>query len=262
MRRGTGYLIPLSLAFFALLLATALILSGRPGSHDAFAAQGSVDFVSIDMDVNNTPRNGGAESDAQCDNGTDLTGNGADEDLDGVADDGCPDSGIPYLNTVGSIQPCILKNAGTTAAFNYFIDITINLVDPADDLEGWQFDLNFDPTKVNVISIQDSTPLTFMGADRLGNLTSFSAAPGVDGPDPDLIAEGIDGSINLAAVDFADVSNQSGVGILARVTLRNVAVGTSPLALTGLKLNPAGPGNDLCDGKGVDSIGDCFFSGD
>ena len=24
----------------------------------------------------------------------------------------------------------------------------------------------------------------------------------------------------------------------------------------------AGPGDDLCDGKGVDSIGDCFFSGD
>ena len=244
-----------ALAGAALLLVTGFVIFGRPGSDDVLAShgatQGQVDFVSIDMDPNNTGRNGGAENGtAQCGDdgsGNPSTGDTIDQDLDGVADDGCPNSGIPYITTVGSIEPCIQKNAGTTAAFNYFVDITVDEVHPSDDLEGWQVDFlfNFSPNLVQVVAINDSGPLTFMGAD-LNPITSFSSAPGVDSAaDPDLIAEGIDGSITVAAVDFGDVSNQQGEGILAKVTLRNVAVGTSPLTLTNVKLNPAGPSNNL-----------------
>src|SRR3989304_1208866 len=68
------------------------------------------------------------------------------------SDDGAPASVTPNIPTVGSIEPCIQKNAGTTAAFNYFVDITGDEVHPSDNLEGWQFDLNFDPNLVQVIA--------------------------------------------------------------------------------------------------------------
>src|SRR3990172_1488903 len=92
---------------------------------------------------------------------------------------------------------------------------------------------------VNVIAINDMTPLTLIGAD-LSSITSFSSSPAADGPDGDLLAEGVDGSITIAAVDFGSSAANEGAGILARVTLRNVASGTSAITLTNVKLNKVG----------------------
>ncbi len=232
---------PTALALAGLFLAVGLAFFGRQALHSAFASHGAtlgkVDFVSIDMDPLNAPRNGGAEFGvAQCgDNGfgDPDVGNNVDDDLDGVKDDGCPGGVNAYVTTVGTIQDCISK----ALAANYVVDITEDEVHPSDNLEGWQADLIFDPTHVNVIAVNDSNPLTFMGAD-LSAPTSFTTTPTADSlADIDVIPEGVDGSITISAVDFGDASTQHGEGILARVTLRNIASGTSALTLANVKMN-------------------------
>ncbi len=222
-----------------IILASGLVLFGRQAFDTVSASHGAipglVSFVSIDMDPNSVGRNGGAEfGTGQCGDdgfGSPDVGNGIDEDFDGVKDDGCPGGLNAYVTTVGTIQPCIQKALNT----NYVVDITEDEVHPSDNLEGWQADLIFDPNYVNVIAINDSSPLTFMGADLSGP-TPFSSNPAADSAaDMDAIPEGLDGSLTIAAADFGSVTTQFGEGILARVTLRNIAAGTSALDLSAVK---------------------------
>src|SRR3990172_5342248 len=238
----------------AALLAALIGLAGSSGlfsggSSPAEAVHGStpgtVDFVSLDMDPTLAPANSGAEGNvAACgdDGGVNpSTGNGVDNDGDTVADDGCPGSGIAAVHTLGTRQTCISKTSGppfSLGVTDFDVDITVDEVDRADDIEGWQATLNFDPTKLNVITpISDTSPLTLLGGGLVdstagapeGPVTSFTAAPGADGPDGDLIPEGPDGTFVFSVADlgFAEV----GHGILARFRLRSVGSGVSALTL-------------------------------
>ncbi len=136
--------------------------------------------------------------------------------------------------SLGSREFCISKNVNDA----FQIDITENQVATGDDLEGWQADLNYDQAKVNVTGINDSSSLTLMNSDDAGGVSSFSSSPLVDViADADLIPEGKDGSIKLAAVDFTTTGVEVGPGVLARITLKAVGAGTSDLTLTGGKMN-------------------------
>lgn len=192
-----------AMAAAAIVVAAAILLAGGMGPAQAKhgGTPGKVDFMSIDMNKDATPAN--------------------------------------TATSLGSRETCISKQVDDV----FQIDITQDQVATGDGLEGWQANLNFDPAKVWVTVINDSSTLTFMNADDAGGVTPFSANPNLDSTipqDPDLIPEGKDGIITLAATDFGDATAQIGEGVLARVTLKAVGAGTSALTLTSGKMNKVG----------------------
>ena len=83
------------------------------------------------------------------------------------------------------------------------------------DLLGWDIVLNYNSTILNVTAINVQM---FQAANPGSNVFNISDAT------PDL-----DGSYFAGAVDIG--SADSGTGVLARITLRAVGTGTSPLTL-------------------------------
>lgn len=118
---------------------------------------------------------------------------------------------------LGAIEDC------RTVALDETFDIDVYITN-AERISGFQFDLNYDPAVLEVIGIDDQLFLADLPGSRV---TSFSDSP----PDAD-------GSFLAAGVDFGDpeTTYESGSGVLARITLRAVGPGQSPLSLSGVIL--------------------------
>jgi len=136
---------------------------------------------------------------------------------------------------LGSRHPCISLSSGQQADIDLFItDIS--------DLLGWAANILYDPT---VISIDAINVKMFQSAD--GHSTIFNAS----NPTPDT-----DGSFYISAIDLSAPPYQdSGSGVLARITVSALAPGTSDLTVS----NPI-----LTDVAGTyigDYTGDSIFDG-
>jgi hypothetical protein len=145
------------------------------------------------------------------------------------------DPGATPPNTatsLGSIESCTSKNVNDT----FDVDLYITNVT---DLLGWDSILNYNSTMLNIISINVQM---LQAANPGSNIFNISDAI------PDL-----DGSYFAGAIDVANTD--SGTGVLARITLRAVGTGTSPLTLTYPELKDF-------DGNPIgDTTGDGYFDG-
>jgi len=135
--------------------------------------------------------------------------------------------------TIGVIEPCVSINVGDTLTF----DLIVQGVDDADRIAGYQFDIDYDPSIIQVTSV-----LAF-------------DAPGSVPPDDVTIISRIDSSGGLgfdSFIDFTtnpssmtlvglDLTNsppspdqyESGDGVLARVTVQAVGDGVTVLDIGG-----------------------------
>ena len=156
----------------------------------------------------------------------------------------------PAGNTVTSLGPidaCISVSIGDTFQADIFV------TDVA-DLLAWETYLVYDMSIINVVS---RDVMMFQAANPGSNM--FDVSEGL----PD-----IDGYYRVAAVDLADPpAPDSGSGVLARLTLKAVGAGVSPLSLSPIDINEDGSidlGPSLKDTE-AESIGDLdgdgFFDG-
>ncbi len=118
---------------------------------------------------------------------------------------------------LGTSQVC----ASVLSDNTFQIDITVDETSPVDGLSGFSMTLNYDPTRVTIIAVDD-----------IGQMISVSPGSGplVSTSDP---VPGTDGSHLIAATDQGS-GYESGHGVLARVTLQAIASGFSGMTLTGL----------------------------
>ncbi len=151
--------------------------------------------------------------------------------------------------TVGTIDTCsdTMKTAGDTLD----IDVIIDTIDPSDLLLAWTFNLEYDPSVVEIIDANRGMMIKALpdagangGFIEVGSDNPSPAAPDTDGLLPQVIA------------DFGTLSDatthEAGTGVLLRVKLRAVAAGVSPLNIVSTIQNPisiyappASPGTDL-----------------
>ncbi len=116
------------------------------------------------------------------------------------------------------IDACVSVAAGQSFDVDIFITDVV-------DLKGWQGELKYEPSVLQVIEADVELFLAEPERGRILNLSDFV-------PDQD-------GSFSLAVVDMVDVGH-SGSGVLARITLEAVGTGSSFLTLEEIKLaNPA-----------------------
>src|SRR3989304_3324345 len=140
------------------------------------------------------------------------------------------DTGIAgnTANSLGTVETC---NSIAAVGDTLEIDVVVRGVPPYDPgsgsggLVGFQFDLLYDPTVVNVVGFDARMMLTADGEAMLFSLSD---------PVPDN-----DGDFLAAALDFS-TSYESGDGVLIRITLQAVGNGTSLL-----DLNELGSGNGV-----------------
>jgi len=156
----------------------------------------------------------------------------------------------PAGNTVTSLGPidaCISVSTGDTFQVDVFV------TDVA-DLLAWETYFVYDMSVINVVS---RDVMMFQAANAGSNV--FDVSEGL----PD-----IDGHYRVAGVDIADPpSPDSGSGVLAKLTLKAVGPGVSPLSLSPIDINEDGSidlGPSLKDSE-AESIGDLdgdgFFDG-
>ena len=151
--------------------------------------------------------------------------------------------------TVGTIDTCsdTMKTAGDTLD----IDVIIDTIDPSDLLLAWTFNLEYDPSVVEIIDANRGMMIKALpdsgangGFIEVGSDNPSPAAPDTDGLLPQVIA------------DFGTLSDatthEAGTGVLLRVKLRAVAAGVSPLNIVSTIQNPitiiappTPPGTDL-----------------
>ena len=126
---------------------------------------------------------------------------------------------------VGAIQNCRAINVGDV------IDVDVFVKD-VQNLSGFQFNLNYNPA---VLKVTKSSDQLFLASQQGSNAISISD------PTPDS-----DGVYISAATEFGEIgtTDESGSGVLARITLEAVKAGSSPLTLTELILISVGPGGD------------------
>jgi len=156
----------------------------------------------------------------------------------------------PAGNTVTSLGPtdaCISVSTGDTFQVDVFV------TDVA-DLLAWETYFVYDMSVINVVS---RDVMMFQAANAGSNV--FDVSEGL----PD-----IDGHYRIAAVDLADPpAPDSGSGVLAKLTLKAVGPGVSPLSLSPIDINEDGSidlGPSLKDGEAEpigDLDGDGFFDG-
>ena len=171
---------------------------------------------------------------------TDITGN---NDTNVGTIERCGE--IPNVGTHNEMIPA----AGTTLIF----DLVAKGVDPVDKIKGYQFDIDYDNTVIEIIGViaVDGTPMTeLFGGQDAGTVTMISridtwggvkflntseiALPFMDFAD-------VDGSYTTVAADGTDLiavgthppaGHEFGDGVLARITtVRSVGAGTSPLTI-------------------------------
>ena len=156
----------------------------------------------------------------------------------------------PAGNTVTSLGPidaCISVSTGDTFQVDVFV------TDVA-DLLAWETYFVYDMSVINVVS---RDVMMFQAANAGSKV--FDVSEGL----PD-----IDGQYRIAAVDLADPpAPDSGSGVLARLTLKAVGPGVSPLSLSPIDINEDGRidlGPSLKDTEAEpigDLDGDGFFDG-
>jgi len=141
--------------------------------------------------------------------------------------------------TLGSIESCRSVTNGATFTVDFWVkDI------PSPGIEGFQGDLGYDPTRLNVTGYNVGMLLAANSGSSVTDLTRTAVG------DPDHLPDA-DGKFTPAAYDFgtAPGHSETGAGVLARITLHAIANGTSPLTLTKVKLSdPAG--NPIGDTNG------------
>ena len=136
--------------------------------------------------------------------------------------------------SLGDLQHC------RRVEVNDAVDVDVYAVD-LPGLEGLQFILNYDPAIVQITKVDDQQMIAANGGSQA---TSFSDNPNIDmQSDADNKPEGSDGSITIAAADFSEVPDESGSGVLARVTLKALAPGVSDVTLSRVKLLRSDPDN-------------------
>jgi len=141
--------------------------------------------------------------------------------------------------SLGSIEACFSTTSGSSTTVDLFITNVANLL-------GWASYINYNPS---LISITNINVKMFQAAD--GHSSIFNAS----NPTPDS-----DGSFYASAVDLnAPPYQDSGSGVLARITISALAPGVSPLVisethLTDVNNNPIGDINndDVFDGLAFD----------
>lgn len=174
-----------------------------------------------------------------------LTPPQAAADGPSLAVDANPNGNEP--TELGQRDSCLSISTGA----RFPVDVTIQDVE---DLLAWELYFEYDPSIVEVIS---SSVDLFQGANPGSSVFEVSE----EVPDKD-------GLYRLGAADTADPpSPDSGSGVLARLTLRALAPGESPLALPSRDLNGDGE-TDLgpflrdIDAEVIgDDSGDTFFDG-
>lgn len=229
MIKSPAYLAALgSVATVLVLVLIAFSVAGR-GTPSAGAVAGTVDTVAVDVVI--------------------------DDDGDTIPDN--DDS------TVGAIDDCVqLANVGDTVD----IDLVIVGLDPADKMAGYQVDIDYFPSIVNVINVVDfdtrgsvapndvtmisrinssggagflslsdtSVPGSMTAASADGTSDAYNQVAGVQGPplmhEPGDDTNGIDDDFDGTVDDAGEASTE---GVLARITLQAVGVGLSPLTIPG-----------------------------
>jgi len=149
--------------------------------------------------------------------------------------------------SLGPIDSCLSVSTGDT------FDIDIFITDVA-DLLAWETYFVYD---MSVISIVSRDVMMFQAANPGSNV--FDVSEGL----PD-----IDGYYRIAAVDLAEPpAPDSGSGVLARLTLKAIGPGVSPLSLSPLDINgdgtmDLGPWLKDSEGESISDLdGDGFFDG-
>ena len=134
--------------------------------------------------------------------------------------------------SLGAIQDCIFMKTGTSRTVDIWITQVTNLL-------GWGAFLNYNPAVIDITNVDIRM---FQTADGATNL--FNASDPVPSSDGSYYASGID----LTAPPNQD----SGSGVLARLTIRAVGPGVSPLDLANVWLTDA-DGKDIgdLDGNGT-----------
>ena len=139
--------------------------------------------------------------------------------------------------SLGELQHC--RRVEVNDAF----DVDVYAID-LPGVEAFQLILNYDPAILQVTHIDDQQ---LIAANQGSQPISLSADPSKDSDianEPDTIPEGKDGSINIVNVDFASgPPDESGSGVLARVSLKAMAKGVSSVALTNVKIPRTNPDN-------------------
>lgn len=122
--------------------------------------------------------------------------------------------------SLGPIDSCLSVSTGDTFQVDVFVTDVV-------DLLAWETYFVYDISVINVVS-RDG--MMFQAANEGSNV--FDVSEGL----PD-----IDGQYGIAAVDLADPpAPDSGSGVLARLTLKAVGAGVSPLSLSTIDINGDG----------------------
>ncbi len=144
--------------------------------------------------------------------------------VDEVAIDMDP-TGNSANGPLGTRQTCVSKSVGETLD----IDITIKGVDPGETgggTSGFQFQLNYDATKLHVVGVN--------------NLMMLAAGGGTVPLDFSEALPDTDGQFNVSLADFGP-NAENGDGVLSRITLKSVGAGVSQLTLSGVIIPDADP---------------------
>ena len=144
-------------------------------------------------------------------------------------------------STVGAIQDCAeLSQVGDTLTF----DLVIQGIDAATGIAGYQVDIDYDPSVIQINSVID---VDAAGSDPPSDVTILSRIESGGGPGflpvSEFVEPGLrvddDGSFTVAAADgtaFPADRHEDGEGVLARITIETVGTGISNLIIGG----PAG----------------------
>lgn len=149
--------------------------------------------------------------------------------------------------SLGPIDSCASVRTGDTFQVDIFVtDVT--------DLLAWETYLSYD---ISILNVEDRDVKMFQAANAGSRLFDVSEAL------PD-----IDGRYGVAGADIAaPPAPDSGSGVLARVTLKAIGAGVSPLSLSPIDINndgslDLGPFLKDVNAESIsDSDGDGFFDG-
>jgi hypothetical protein len=127
--------------------------------------------------------------------------------------------------SIGSIQSCATMGVEATLT----IDVIVDAVDPADPIQGFQFYLLYDKTRLKVTGL-NNLMLLHAGGETVPIDLSDPATPTT--PDTD-------GSLLVGFADFGSIG-EIGAGVLSRITLQSRAQSPpSPLILSNVLLSSA-----------------------
>jgi hypothetical protein len=143
-------------------------------------------------------------------------------------------------STIGVIQDCAeLSLVGDTLTF----DLVIQGVDAATRIAGYQIDIDYDPSVIQINSVIDADAA---GSTAPNDVTMISRVASGGGPGFITLSEFVepgmrvddDGSFTVAAVDgtlspVPSDNHEDGEGVLARITIEAVGTGLSDLTIPG-----------------------------